>query len=158
FPAWTRTERRINVGLDAALGRGSDLKTWFTELRSGDALISTGTTLLIRYGEVSATAAPKFVDAYFGHGVYTSKGARLFTAKLVADHFYPPSLAILTDPAQPMAIQVVREESIPVRSDHVRARALAQRVRTRIWSLARMVLATCILVFAILRQRFAMLL
>jgi len=89
FPAWTLTERRLNLRLDAALGRGSDLRAWFSGVRAGNALMPTGTTLLIRYRKVSAGAAPKLVDAYFGHGVYTRKGAMLFTAKLIADHFYP---------------------------------------------------------------------
>jgi hypothetical protein len=88
FPAWTATERRINQRLDSALGRGSDLRTWFAGMLSGHALMPRGTTLLVRYTGVSAGTAPKLVDAYFGHGVYTRKGAMLFTAQLIADQFY----------------------------------------------------------------------
>jgi hypothetical protein len=96
FPAWTEAERRINMRLDAALGPGSDLRKWIRGVRSPHALMPTGTTLLIRYRSVSAGAAPKIVDASFGHGVYTRKGAMLFTAKLIADHFYP--VAVRHDP------------------------------------------------------------
>jgi hypothetical protein len=90
FPAWTDAERHINLRLDAALGPGSDFRTWLRRVRS-PALMPNGTTLLIRYREVSAGAAPKIMDAYFGHGVYTRKGAMLFTAKVIVDHFYPAS-------------------------------------------------------------------
>jgi hypothetical protein len=100
FPAWTDSERRINVRLDEALGKGSDLKTWFSELRAGHALMPFGTTLLVRYGEVSSLKARQFMDTYFGHGVYTRKGAMLFTAKIVADHFYP-TLVEVAPPATP---------------------------------------------------------
>ncbi len=112
FPAWTVTERRINLRLDAALGRGSDLRTWFSGVRSGHGLMPTGTTLLIRYDQVSARKAPKWVDAYFGHGVYTRKGAMLFTAKLIADHFYPETPSALEaelakwSPVERLPIQV----------------------------------------------------
>jgi hypothetical protein len=91
FPAWTDAERRINTRLDAALGPGSDLRTWFSGVLSGHAVMPMGTTLLIRYREVSVGVAPKLMDAYFGHGVYTRKGAMLFTARLIADHFYQPA-------------------------------------------------------------------
>jgi hypothetical protein len=89
FPALTVTERRVNSRLDAALGRGSDLRAWVRGLRSGNALMPTGTTLFVRYSQVSAGTAPKLMDAYFGHGVYTRKGAMLFTAQVIADQFYP---------------------------------------------------------------------
>jgi hypothetical protein len=89
FVALTVAERRINSRLDAALGTGSDLRTWLRSLRSASALMPTGTTLFVRYDQVSAGAAPKLMDAYFGHGVYTRKGAMLFTAQVIADQFYP---------------------------------------------------------------------
>jgi hypothetical protein len=89
FPAWTDTERRVNARLDAALGPGADLRKWFGGFRSPRAIMPTGMTLFIRYRSVSAGTAPKLLDASFGHGIYTRKGAMLFTAKLIADHFYP---------------------------------------------------------------------
>jgi hypothetical protein len=137
FPAWTIRERRINLHLDAALGRGSDLKTWFSGVRSGDAFMPTGTTLLIRYRQVSTGMAPKFVDAYFGHGVYTRKGAMLFTAKLVADHFYPDG---------PNARDVALEKA-----------SLVHRVRVRVRTLGRSVLWTGIRFVGLVRLRFPIL-
>jgi hypothetical protein len=108
FPALTITERRINSRLDAALGRGSDLRTWVRALRSGSALMPTGTTLFVRYDQVSAGVAPKFMDAYFGHGVYTRKGAMLFTAQVIADQFYPhaPSKTALAVAKAPLVARL----------------------------------------------------
>jgi hypothetical protein len=49
-------------------------------------------TFLVRYRDVSTRTAPKLVDTYFGHGVYTRKGALLFTLEQIADFFYPGAI------------------------------------------------------------------
>jgi hypothetical protein len=93
FPAWTEPERRTNTRLDELLGTGSDWKHWLAGVRSAPLLAPRGMTYLVRYRDVSARTAPKLVDTYFGHGVYTRKGALLFTLEQIADFFYPSEIS-----------------------------------------------------------------
>lgn len=100
FPAWTEPERRTNHRLDELLGPGANWKHWLAEVRTAPLLTPRGITLLVQYRGVSARPRHKLVDSYFGHGVYTRKGALLFTLTQIADFFYPLAPAPTTQQSQ----------------------------------------------------------
>jgi hypothetical protein len=107
FPAWTEQERNANRRLDAALGVGSDIKEWFTNVRRGAALLPSGSTVFVDYRDDSRGAIPNFMDTCFGHGIYTRKAAMLFTLKLVVDDLYPH----VAEAPSPALAPAVRERS-----------------------------------------------
>jgi len=86
LPATTRAERELNARLDPVLGPGSDALALLRGVRGGVRVDAAGHTYLVDY---DAGEAAGILTTGAGHGVYTRVDAMLFTARLIADHFYP---------------------------------------------------------------------
>lgn len=85
FPALARSERALNVALDAPLGRGFAPAEVVRALGPSAPLPSHGELVLVDYGEGRLST---LVTSGLGHGVYTRLDAMLFHASLVASRLY----------------------------------------------------------------------